>query len=151
MRQLPRKSQLNQVAAQQGVVLLEALVSLLILSLGILALVGLQARMVQNTTQSKVRADASYFAQQQIGQLWANPSVAADRAIEDATENERPALAALPGGRMTIQAAAGGQFTIMVGWTLPGEVIPANNPPCGLDAAHCFTTTATIAGADDAI
>ena len=47
-------------AAQQGVVLLESLIAILIFSMGILALVGLQAAMISNTSNAKYRADASY-------------------------------------------------------------------------------------------
>ncbi|HYA19154.1 MAG TPA: type IV pilus modification protein PilV [Burkholderiales bacterium] len=55
---------------QSGVMLLEALVGILIFSIGILALVGLQATAVKNQSDAKYRADASYLANQIIGQMW---------------------------------------------------------------------------------
>ena len=61
-------------SAQQGVVLLEALIAMLIFSMGVLALVGLQAAMIKNTSDSKYRAEASFIAQQRIGMIWADPA-----------------------------------------------------------------------------
>src|SRR5665647_338907 len=65
-------------AQQQGVVLLEALVAILIFSMGVLALVGLQAAMVKNTSDSKYRSEASFIAQQRIGMMWADSGNLAD-------------------------------------------------------------------------
>ena len=58
--------------AQQGSVLLEGLISILLFSVGILAIVGMQAAAIKNTTDAKYRADASYLANQIIGQMWAD-------------------------------------------------------------------------------
>jgi len=55
---------------QSGVMLLEALVGILIFSIGILALVGLQATAIKNQSDAKYRADASYLTNQIIGQMW---------------------------------------------------------------------------------
>src|SRR5258708_6419255 len=55
---------------QQGVMLLEALVAILIFSVGIIAVMGMQAVSISQVSQSKYRADASYLAQQVIGQMW---------------------------------------------------------------------------------
>jgi type IV pilus assembly protein PilV len=140
MHQSIESNSLNK-SSQQGVVLLEVLISVLILSLGILALVGLQAAMIKNTTNTKMRADASYFAQQQIGRLWANPANAA------AAVSANVAVAELPDGLLTITQPSTGQFVIRIGWTAPGESkLTVANSPCGMVAAHCFTTTATIVG-----
>ena len=43
-------------------------------SVGVLALVGLQAGMTRNQTESKIRADASYLANELIGLMWAQHS-----------------------------------------------------------------------------
>lgn len=59
-------------APQRGVMLIEVLASILIFSLGILALVGLQARMTTMQSESKYRADASYLANEAIGLMWSD-------------------------------------------------------------------------------
>jgi type IV pilus assembly protein PilV len=55
---------------QSGVALLEALVGILIFSIGILALMGLQAQSIRNTVEAKYRNEAAYLANQIIGQMW---------------------------------------------------------------------------------
>lgn len=116
-------------SAQQGVVLLEALIAVLIFSMGVLALVGLQAAMVKNTSDSKYRAEASFIAQQRIGQLWADPTNTVT-LLETGTDISN----LLPSGTRTVSQPATNQFLVIVTWQLPGE------------PQHNFTTLATIAG-----
>lgn len=63
---------LKQVKTQTGSMLLEALVALMIFSIGILALIGLQANAITNSMDGKLRSDAAYFANQIIGEMWAD-------------------------------------------------------------------------------
>ena len=55
---------------EQGVILLEALVGLLIFSIGILGMVALQAAAISQTADAKYRSSASLLANQIIGQMW---------------------------------------------------------------------------------
>jgi len=55
---------------QRGVMLLEALIAILIFSIGILAVVGMQAMSIQNVAQAKYRTDASFLANELIGLMW---------------------------------------------------------------------------------
>jgi type IV pilus assembly protein PilV len=130
-------------SAQQGVVLLEAMIAILIFSLGVLGLVGLQANMVKNTTSSKFRADASYIAQQRIGTMWSDPA-----NLAAYLETDTDISTQLPGGRRTVTQPAAGQYRVTVGWTEPGETAStdATVGPCFMLVAHCFTTTASIVG-----
>lgn len=57
---------------QRGATLLEAMIGILIFSMGILALVGMQALAVKQVADAKYRADASFFANQIIGEMWVN-------------------------------------------------------------------------------
>lgn len=67
----PRKR--NEPRSQQrGAMLIEVLVSILIFSIGVLALVGLQARMTEAQSESKYRADASYLANEAVGLMWSD-------------------------------------------------------------------------------
>jgi type IV pilus assembly protein PilV len=56
--------------AQTGAFLLEALIGILIFSLGILGVVGLQARAIRFTNDSEYRAEAVYLANSLISQMW---------------------------------------------------------------------------------
>lgn len=64
------KQPLNTDKAQAGVMLLEALIGILIFSLGILSLVALQATSIQLTSDAKYRTDATLLANRLIGQMW---------------------------------------------------------------------------------
>ncbi|MEY4764186.1 MAG: hypothetical protein RI907_859 [Pseudomonadota bacterium] len=56
----------------QGFLLLEVLVSILIFSIGVLALVGLQGRMSSAQTAAKLRAEAAALANEVIGVMWSD-------------------------------------------------------------------------------
>ena len=60
----------QSLKSQGGVMLLEALVAILIFSLGIIALMGLQAASISQVSQAKYRTDASYLANQIMGKIW---------------------------------------------------------------------------------
>jgi type IV pilus assembly protein PilV len=94
-----------------GVMLLEALIGILIFSIGILAVVGLQAASVKNQADAKYRADASYFANQIIGQMWGDRTNLANYA-----HYPTPAItaAAPPGCSPTGAASANANVTA---WT----------------------------------
>ena len=61
---------------QRGTILLEVLVSVLILALGVLGIVGLQAAAIRSTTEAKLRADATFIANRTISDFWRNPDPA---------------------------------------------------------------------------
>jgi type IV pilus assembly protein PilV len=52
--------------------LLEVMIAILIFSFGILGLMGLQAASISNSSASRYRTEASFLANQLIGELWAN-------------------------------------------------------------------------------
>lgn len=115
---------------QQGAILLESLIAMLIFSMGILALVGLQAAMISNTSDAKYRSVASYLAQQKLGELWADPN-------HIIATTEPVALDELPNGQYTMShTAASGEVSITITWQAPGDT-----------AVHNVTTNARIKGA----
>lgn len=115
-------------STQHGIVLIEAMVAILIFSIGILGIVGMQANMVKNTSDAKYRAEASHIAQKRIGEIWADPLNPGAYL-----ETNADISALLPGGTRTT-TAVGTEFTVTVSWQQPGE------------ARHRFTTIANIAG-----
>lgn len=56
--------------ASRGFMLLEVLLALLIFSLGVLGLVGLQANAVKQSGQAKYRSDATLLTNDLIGEMW---------------------------------------------------------------------------------
>jgi type IV pilus assembly protein PilV len=123
----------GSIRRQGGATLLEILVSVLILSLGILALVGLQARSLTAAGDAKYRVEATNFADQIVGQMWIDrpnlvsyPTYAAPAAV---AWRDR-VLAALPGAVTPVIAVTpdpnGSLVTVTVSWVPPG--LPAGAP-----------------------
>jgi type IV pilus assembly protein PilV len=63
---------MRTVQSQAGVMLLEALIGILIFSIGILALLGMQGSAMKNTADARYRSEAAYFASQIVGLMWVN-------------------------------------------------------------------------------
>ena len=108
---------------QAGSSMLEALVAILIFSIGVIALMGLQAVSIKNVADSKYRADASFLANQLVGQLWTDipnvpsyigPTYAPRKAWDDVVK------ATLPNANTTV-AVAGIATTITIKWQAPGQ------------------------------
>lgn len=128
-------------SSQSGIVIVETLVAILIFSVGVLGIVGMQANMLKNTAESKYRADASYIARTAIGTMWGdtNPIANLDNYVGTTLI---PNL--LPNGKRTITkdaiildsggTAVGGTFTVIINWKAPGD-----------STEHTFTTVANIA------
>jgi type IV pilus assembly protein PilV len=120
----------SKASSQRGVMLLEALIAILIFSLGILALVGLQAASIQNTTDAKYRTDAMFLANQIVGQMWVDRTNLADYA--DGTNSKRVAWkqtidSTLPGADGDIQVN-GTQVTVTVTWQPTGQDKQTTDP-----------------------
>lgn len=91
---------LNLRQKQGGAFLLEALIGILIFSMGILALVGLQAAAVNSVAESKYRIDASFLANEIIAEMWV-----ADRNNVTAFQYPGGGATALPNWIAKVQAA----------------------------------------------
>lgn len=61
---------MNARNPQIGFVLLEGLIAILIFSMAILGVVGMQATAITQASESQYRADAAFLANQLIGQMW---------------------------------------------------------------------------------
>jgi type IV pilus assembly protein PilV len=116
---------------QRGIALVEVLISVLLLAIGILALVTLQAVMSKNVTQTKLRGEASFLANQLIGQMWVDQAnlgsytATSTGCTSDAFDNCTNWYAAvrqiLPGGTAAVTINNGTAVTIVLNWALPGE------------------------------
>lgn len=145
---------------QRGVLLLETLIALLIFSVGILALVGLQALAIRQVADAKLRSDASYLANQIIAQMWIDRSNLADYVHQASGTNctftgsvapisntnfydwlgasnlEGTVLWALPNAAVQVQVQTSTNLvTVTLCWRAPQE-----------NQTHNFTATALISG-----
>jgi len=120
---------------QGGATLLEAMVGILIFSLGILALVGMQALAIKQVNDAKYRADASFYANQIIGEMWVNRANLASYAYAGgggppaalanwvtSVQNELPGITgAVNQPTVTV---AGTTVTVTVFWQPPATTAP---------------------------
>jgi len=118
--------------------LLEALLGILIFSLGILAVVGMQAMAVKTVAESKYRMDAGFLANEIIGDMWVNRSNLPTYAYAGGTPP--PVLAtwaakvesALPGAAANppvIAIDAANTVTVTISWQHPEEANLSPPPP----------------------
>lgn len=103
---------------QRGSTLLEALVAIFIFSIGVLALIGLQAVSIKNSIDAKYRADAAFLANQIIGQMWV------DRANIDNYAHYATGTPCAQSGSASTQTAVT-NWVADVQKTLPGSSLSA--------------------------
>lgn len=107
---------------QSGSTMLEALIAILIFSLGILSLVGLLGTSVKDTANSAYRTQASLLANEIVGQMWAGSQTIAN-PTDTAVQNY---LATFKGS-----GAATTTWRTKVENTLPGITKPAEDEEGG--------------------
>lgn len=100
--------------SQDGVVLLEALAGILIFSFGILAFLWMQASATRQVTDSRYRLEASFLANQILGDMWGHSNELGKYVATNQT------VATLPNGKRTV-AVNGSTVTVTINWQLPGE------------------------------
>ena len=114
----------NAKHRQTGTVLLDALIAIVIFSIGILGMVKLQGQAVSAAGQAKYRTDAALLADQIIARMWgSNPAQLA--ANFKSTGGATPALytqwnsavaQALPNGAGTIDVDTSNFVVVTVSW-----------------------------------
>ena len=115
----------KSLKTQAGVMLLEALVAILIFSLGVIALMGLQAASIAQVSQAKYRTDASYLANQIMGKIWvdqANIAAYAAGGYAGRVAWDNLVAKTLPGGAAAI-AVANRTVTVTITWKQPDDIV----------------------------
>ena len=109
-------------ALQRGSMLLEGLIAIMIFSMGILALAGLQANAVKNTVDAKYRTEAAFLANQIIGQMWVdNPANLASYAHNPTANAGTCSFVSAASGNANVTAWLGNATTLgTVAGNLPG-------------------------------
>jgi type IV pilus assembly protein PilV len=106
--------------AQAGVAMLEVLVSILLFSLGVLGLIGLQTRAISVSGDAEDRNRAALLANEIVSTMWLNNSITVDTAawttrIGDLTRN------GLPGAELDVTplTTIANTADITITWTPP--------------------------------
>jgi len=126
-------SEFQSTNRQSGVMLLEALLAILVFSVGILSLVGLQALAVNQSSDARYRSEAALLANELIAQMWVS-----DRSVAALQNNFNTGGAAYAPWLVRVQAAlpgviededteplvnvdVNGVATVTVRWRAPNE------------------------------
>jgi type IV pilus assembly protein PilV len=110
--------------SQRGMTLLEVLVSLLVFSLGILGMVGLQARAVQYSVDAEDRTRAALIANEAIATMWMQKSTTLSTTTLAALQAKAASVAAGGLPNVTIAASTpstGGATTVTITWKSPSK------------------------------
>jgi type IV pilus assembly protein PilV len=146
---------------QTGAYLLEALIGILIFALGVLGIVGLQAASLRTTSDSALRAEAVFAANQLLGQMWTDDGTALAANYASAIGGQpykdfAAQLKAAQGGAYacdpTVQVNVGfappasqtsANVTIEIFWASETGEVVAGCP--GGKKVHNFTTSGVVA------
>jgi type IV pilus assembly protein PilV len=102
---------------QQGSVLIESMVAVVIFSMGVLSLVGLQSAMIKNSNDNRYRAEAQLIAQTHLSNMMA---YGADAATYVSQIDSSKIQLQLPNGTLTCSSITNSMITVTVGWQVPG-------------------------------
>jgi type IV pilus assembly protein PilV len=133
---------------QRGVMVLEALIAILIFSLGILALMALQATAIRLSSDAKYRTDAAFLADKMIAQMWLEDPLNLSGYAHMSTPGNTPCTptgstgntavtnwltndvsTSLPGidaSKQRISILAGNIVEVSLCWQMPSESIQHN-------------------------
>jgi type IV pilus assembly protein PilV len=125
------------ILKQNGFMLFEPLIAIIVFSVGILGLVAFQAASVQNVSNAKFRSDASFLANQIIAEMWVSQGGAAHDVLTSFAYppggTPHPSLsgwaadvtAALPGANTNPPTivVTGTEVTVTIRWKPPGEPV----------------------------
>ncbi len=114
--------------AEDGFTLIEVLISILVFSLAILGAVGMQARLLQASTQNADRSRASLLANEMVSWMWGQQTTTVDQAtLKNWTARVgTPTVDGLPGGTGTVTTDPTTKVaTVTITWRPPAMAATA--------------------------
>lgn len=111
------KRQMRKSSLQKGSVLIESMVAVVLFSMGVLALVGLQTAMLKNSSDSRYRAEAQLIAQTHLSNMMTYGASASSYISQVDTDKIKTQL---PNGEIAFSAITNSMVTVTVRWQVPG-------------------------------
>lgn len=115
---------------QAGVLLLEALVAILIFSLGVLSIIQLQAVSIKQSSGAQYRTMAAMLANDLISQMWASDKTTATLQANFSTSGGGPnytqwlnnvQTSGLPNTSSTVTISPINEVLVTISWQAPGD------------------------------
>ncbi|HMH18404.1 MAG TPA: pilus assembly protein PilV [Burkholderiales bacterium] len=131
---------MRTIKRERGVMLIEALIAILIFSIGILAVVGMQSTAIRTVTDAKVRSDAGFLVNELMAQIWTDKANITAYAYPGsgavparltgwvARVNSRLPGTVPPTVTITGGTPVGGLVQVTVFWRLPQEATLGVSP-----------------------
>lgn len=148
---------------QHGVTLLEVLISLLVTSIGLLGLAGLQIHSLKNSQGAALRAQANVLAYDMFDRMRASAAAADAGAYDIALDNDAPAdsstlsaldlqqwrgmlAATLPEGSGAVSCSAAPICIVTVEWVDPAVTldVDADGDVDGMDRRQAITLVSAL-------
>jgi type IV pilus assembly protein PilV len=146
------RKEIQSGGRERGVMLIEALIAILIFSIGILAVVGMQGVAIKNVTESKYRSEAAFLANELIASMWTDATNVGlynypGSSYTKLTNWVAKVNTTLPGTAgapprvtmLTAASAAGATVQIEIFWQLPEEASLGLPPRKHMVIASIFT------------
>jgi type IV pilus assembly protein PilV len=112
------KRRLQKMKKQSGLSLLEVLVGILVFSVGILGVVGLQARAIQLSVDAEDRTRAALLANEIVSTMWSQKTTSLPTATTAAwlARVQNVSVSGLPGATGTVTSDVNGLVTVSITW-----------------------------------
>lgn len=122
-----RRGSALRARSQQGMALIECLIAMLIFSIGVVGLMGLEAKAIHLSQDSEDRNRAAMLASEIASNMWLNSTIApatpAYTALLASVNNQ--AAGGLPNGVVTVTPVAGtvNAADIVIQWRPPSDAV----------------------------
>jgi len=118
---------------QDGVMLIEALIGILIFAIGVLAVVGMQSQALRGAQDARFRTEAGQWANDLLNRIVTN----VDRSTDTALVTSLSAYQHQPSGSNCAYSGSASTDTIVTGWVanITGSTVGARKPLPGATAA----------------
>lgn len=134
---------LNIQSSERGFALIEVLVSLVIFSLGVVGLMGMQTRALQASTDAQDRSMAAMLANSATSEMWAIKSTSLSDTAVDAWKEQ--VSTSLPRGVGEItENTSGSDATISIKWLSNTRKEPSTSDSTDGEAKNQFITKVVI-------
>jgi type IV pilus assembly protein PilV len=132
-----KKHSVAPFKSQSGVLLIEAMVAILIFTIGVIALMGVQAAAVRSNSDAKIRMDAEFLADQLLAEMTVDGRAPLTNSIDAGLLQAKYGSASGGSGFLSWQVrvadlANGGVPTAGIATPLTVAVTQLNNPPAAV-------------------